>query len=278
MERYWAGVLTNLGAPVTAENLAFLDSWAHNEGTAALNNPLATTLTSPGSYPLPGNSAGVQQYSTPGAGELATSTTLKGLSVYAPIVRGLRSGHPYQAQVADPTGFAHALQAWSGSGYTQVPSESGFTGTGQTGIGAFGGAIRTGETSTASAVKSGAQAIASAASFPERAFDFLTSWRFAEVVGGALLLLAGVLLLGRQFGLQPPLPPGLRSLAGPAPSSGGGSSTFQFDPGEMAAADRAPTSRQGTPRRTRRVALPSDRPARRPVRAGASSYNEEIPF
>jgi hypothetical protein len=36
-------------------------------------------------------------------------------------------------------------------------------------------------------------------------FSFLTSWRFAEVVGGALLLLVGLVLLGRQFGVQPPV-------------------------------------------------------------------------
>jgi hypothetical protein len=34
----------------------------------------------------------------------------------------------------------------------------------------------------------------------EKAYDFLTSWRFVELVGGFLLLLAGLYLLAKQFG------------------------------------------------------------------------------
>jgi hypothetical protein len=36
-----------------------------------------------------------------------------------------------------------------------------------------------------------------------RFFKFVTSWRFAELLGGFLLLLIGLALLGRQFGLNP---------------------------------------------------------------------------
>lgn len=36
------------------------------------------------------------------------------------------------------------------------------------------------------------------------AFTFLTSWRFAEVLGGFVLVLLGLYLLGRQFGVGPP--------------------------------------------------------------------------
>ncbi len=35
-------------------------------------------------------------------------------------------------------------------------------------------------------------------------FTFLTSWRFAEVLGGFALLLVGLVLLGKQFGISPP--------------------------------------------------------------------------
>lgn len=35
-------------------------------------------------------------------------------------------------------------------------------------------------------------------------WEFVTSWRFAEVLGGALLLLVGVVLLARQFGVAVP--------------------------------------------------------------------------
>lgn len=35
--------------------------------------------------------------------------------------------------------------------------------------------------------------------------SFFTSWRFAEIVGGSLLLLLGLLLLGKQFGVSSPV-------------------------------------------------------------------------
>lgn len=38
----------------------------------------------------------------------------------------------------------------------------------------------------------------------EEVFTFLTSWRFAEVVGGFALLVVGLVLLGKQFGISPP--------------------------------------------------------------------------
>lgn len=38
----------------------------------------------------------------------------------------------------------------------------------------------------------------------EDVFNFLTSWRFAEVLGGFALLIVGLVLLGKQFGISPP--------------------------------------------------------------------------
>lgn len=51
-----------------------------------------------------------------------------------------------------------------------------------------------------------AGAVVSALTLPERIFAFLTSWRFAELLGGAALVLLGFYLLGRQFGVSPPIP------------------------------------------------------------------------
>lgn len=45
----------------------------------------------------------------------------------------------------------------------------------------------------------------------EDAFTFLTSWRFAEVLGGFILIVVGLFLLGKQFGLAPP--PGVAAAA-----------------------------------------------------------------
>lgn len=50
------------------------------------------------------------------------------------------------------------------------------------------------------AVGAGKKAVSSA----EGLISFVTSWRFAEVVGGFVLLVVGLLLLGRQFGVDGP--------------------------------------------------------------------------
>ncbi|MGH9054388.1 MAG: hypothetical protein ACRDYY_00755 [Acidimicrobiales bacterium] len=49
------------GAMTMAGNFSVL-TWEDAENTAAACNPLATTQVEPGSYPLPGNSARVQEY------------------------------------------------------------------------------------------------------------------------------------------------------------------------------------------------------------------------
>lgn len=47
-------------------------------------------------------------------------------------------------------------------------------------------------------------AVTGAAGSVEDAFKFLTSWRFAEIVGGFALVLVSFYLIGRQFGIAPP--------------------------------------------------------------------------
>lgn len=90
-------------------------------------------------------------------------------------------------------------------------------------------------------------------------FKFVTSWRFAEVVGGFLLLLVGLFLLGRQFGLAVPTPAPLGRQAQSA------SDTFQFQPGEAEYAARQPTSRARKPRMVSQT-LPVDQKPARPER------------
>ena len=103
-----------------------------------------------------------------------------------------------------------------------------------------------------------------------KAFDFATSWRLAEVVGGFILLVVGLVLLGRHFGMRPPAPAPVNSAADTA------ASTFAFEPGHAAYASSQRSSRQGTGRRrTRSVVLEADRPA--PSR-GSSGPGDEIPF
>ena len=87
------GILAGLGAPETEENLEILLSWIHAEGPAARFNPMATTYTNPNitSTPLPGNTAGVQEYQSWAEGVVATTQTLL-LDHYTRIVELLREG------------------------------------------------------------------------------------------------------------------------------------------------------------------------------------------
>jgi hypothetical protein len=128
-------LLRRIGAPVTTANRAFISGWAKREGTAAANNPLATTLRLPGSVPLPGNPAGVQQYTTPASGVEATARTL--LSGYPSIVSELRTGNP---RFTLPVGSE--LGKWSGGGYSSFTPGAGYPWAGR-GLGPVDTAVNT---------------------------------------------------------------------------------------------------------------------------------------
>ncbi len=103
----------------------------------------------------------------------------------------------------------------------------------------------------------------------ESPFKFLTSWRFAEVVGGALLMLVGLVLVARQFGV------GVPNLPGPAgAATNAAESTFQFQPGERAYSAAQTTSRQRRPR-MESYTLDADRPA---ARSSSPAMSEAIPY
>lgn len=90
MTRDWrTDVLRELGAPVTPNNLRFLNAWQQAEGTRARHNPLATTHGYPGAGDF--NSVGVKNYPSYEAGVYATVRTLQN-GRYEPIVEGLRNG------------------------------------------------------------------------------------------------------------------------------------------------------------------------------------------
>jgi hypothetical protein len=85
-----------------------LAGWAALEGTSAKNNPLATTLQKPGSYSLPGNPAGVQQYPTVALGAQATADSIG--SSYPSIRLALKTGKVNLIKESE-------LRLWSGGGY-----------------------------------------------------------------------------------------------------------------------------------------------------------------
>lgn len=107
-----ARLLQGLGAPVTSENVRFLNAWAQAEGGSAENNPFNTTEPghgSIGSY----NSVGVQRYSTPQGGIQATIDTLQN-GRYGGILSALKQGTSAmadaQAEAATPWGTGSLIE------------------------------------------------------------------------------------------------------------------------------------------------------------------------
>jgi hypothetical protein len=105
-------LLNALGAPVTSQNVAFLDQWALQE------EPSATAGYSWNPFNIEAN-GGVQNFASPAAGIAATSSFMQ--NGYGDIVNALRSG--------DPTGYnlSNSLRAWSGGGYSSISGFGGST-------------------------------------------------------------------------------------------------------------------------------------------------------
>jgi len=82
-------VLAGVKAPVTPQNLQFLNAWAQAEGGSAANNPFNTTQSAPGATSY--NSVGVRNFVSPAQGVQATIDTLNNGN-YANILGALRNG------------------------------------------------------------------------------------------------------------------------------------------------------------------------------------------
>lgn len=131
LPRNWeAQILRGIRAPVTPQNVRFLDAWQRAEGGGTANNanfnPLNTTQGAAGAGSI--NSVGVKSYRSGGQGIAATVQTLLN-GHYGDIVSGLRSGRASANQLA----HSHSLSTWgTGSGVLRVlgaggdlrPSES----------------------------------------------------------------------------------------------------------------------------------------------------------
>lgn len=93
-------LLTQLGEPVTTDNVTAVTAWEGAEGgnwhNTALFNPLNTTLTEPGSRTV--NSAGVRAYTSWDQGLAATTSTLNE-GAYSGIRDALQSGNDAQGVV-----------------------------------------------------------------------------------------------------------------------------------------------------------------------------------
>lgn len=108
-------ILAGIKAPVTPQNVRFVNAWAQAEGGSAANNPFNTTQPMPGASSY--NSVGVRNYTSPEQGIQATIQTLKGpIGNYAPILAALRQG-------TDPMAAAKAVagsQWGTGTGVERV--------------------------------------------------------------------------------------------------------------------------------------------------------------
>lgn len=105
----------------------------------------------------------------------------------------------------------------------------------------------------------------------EKFLAFITSWRFAELVGGALLLAIGLVLLGRQFGVN--AGPGFVKSAA-STTEGGVPDAFRGAPGPAPSDSYTPSETRRASRR-RSVYLPGDEPRR--VRSNAGP-GDTIPY
>jgi len=109
-----SAVLSGIGAPSSSANTTSMNNWFKQEGTAAQNNPMATTQPESGSTAF--NSAGVQNYPSQATGVQATVATLEN-GDYPAILMALRAGQGLNAGNAQ---VESELMTWSGGGYNHV--------------------------------------------------------------------------------------------------------------------------------------------------------------
>lgn len=207
-------VLHDLGIEATPGNLVFFKGWAMVEGTAAKNNPLATTLRVPGSVPLQGNSAGVQQYATPEQGAAATAATIRG--GYPNIVAALKTHSPLVTGITP--GIVADFGKWSGGNgadYARkvfLAAQGNPSGKSAADIGSF-------DLGDAGNVAGGVVGdVLAVPRFLAKITDPHNILRGLQIVAGAVLVLAGLLLLARQVGLAPDAPGPVGKLASAAPA------------------------------------------------------------
>lgn len=185
-------------------NIVTMLAWQKAEGTSAKFNPYATTQREQGSTTLPGNSSGVQEYTSWHDGVAATATTLQNGS-YGAILQALRSGAGAQA-VAQAVGrspwgtngqlMGQVAAGWGNGRGAGVIQSIGYGGSSVPGAG--GGSIGVGDIPIVGGVVNGITSTAtSVASFLGALTERSTWLRIAEIVAGLALGLGGLFLLGR---------------------------------------------------------------------------------
>lgn len=202
-------VLTLIGAPSSKANIDFLDKWHGFELSTANYNPLNTTQPAGGATAI--NSVGVRSYPSAEIGAYATAITLQN-GHYPDVLKALQSGNP-DAYVSHPeyvgkvkaqistwgtTNFANTLGSGSGGGIvdsvTKVATQP---------------LLKTlGISNDPASHIPGVVQARSIESFLGNLTDLNFLLRVGQVIGGAVLAFAGLILLARQIGLAAPSIPG----------------------------------------------------------------------
>lgn len=150
-DAFWTQVLTDMGAPITQSNIEALRAWSEREGGGGAWNPLNSTQKMPGStfFNHLSGSTGVQNYTDPTEGALATAKTIQNGN-YPSIVAAFRTGNALPALVSGGKGpIGQQLRKWSGGGYNNVMATASnyvsptFSGGKKTGTASGVGAIAT---------------------------------------------------------------------------------------------------------------------------------------
>lgn len=201
-------VLADLGAPQSTTNEIFLRAWELQEGGQSvehINNPLNTKLDR-AIYPGYSAAPGIPVYPDLTVGSRETARTLQ--SGYPSILNALRTD-TVMGQIGDP-GFIGDLNRWVSGKRNPQPTQ-------YTSSIAHNFAVGAGQGSAAdwtsydlgNAASDANKALGNPLGFigsTEKALKFLFSLRFLEILGGGLLILLGLYLLGKQFGVSVPAP------------------------------------------------------------------------
>lgn len=262
-----SSVLGQIGAPVTKENIAFLDTWHAFEQSSARNNPLNTTQPASGATNF--NSVGVKNYPSGTVGTIATAQTLQNGN-YPAILSALRSGNPLSYTINNSGAVTGNLRTWGSVSFADALSKTSHT-SGLPGVNVLGIQVGGGTT-----VSQGGATVSSGGPTAQVGpkvnwEDFLgklsdpNTWiRIIEIAGGGLLVLLGLYLIAKDLGLPTPSPP--------APAQPVVASVENTGPEPLSQSSRTVRRRAGfelaSDRRPRRGEPGSSRPAQ----------GETIPF
>lgn len=273
-------LLDAIQAPRSDGNVQFFAAQMTAENTSAQNNPLATTLKYNGSYALPGNPDGVQQYKSFEDGVTATAQTLLGGGYYTGLVSDLRNGSYSAEQLVSRN--ASEINTWgTGAGSVaadigSAPSQTAFGGptamvpansTNISRTGGIAGATGIGTTPGATANQVGNAVRKAENTLGTAAHDTKDYIMYGGAfAGGMVLILLGLFLIGADIGLNAYF--GIRR--GKTQSAGESARNQLGEPKQLSAEQQAKQERQSQQDELRQLRLEEAR------RRASSGHGERV--